>query len=131
MEVIEDEVIDVDETLNQAKQFNLGNISQDQIRQILEKKLKEDRIFGFRDFEEFNSNYFKKELVAFDAFYKMRQLKYARMQYNNRFGDKQNAGSVKAGSSALQPYDMSAMPSILNSNLNYSDNPMNIMAQNS
>jgi hypothetical protein len=33
---------------------------------LLEKKLKEDRIFGYHNFEDFNQSYFKKELLAFE-----------------------------------------------------------------
>jgi len=39
---------------------------------MLERKLKDDRIFGYKDFEEFNGKYFKKELVAFEDFHKIR-----------------------------------------------------------
>jgi len=57
-----------------------------QIREVLQKKLKDDRIFGYENFDDFNSKYFKKELVAFEEFHKIRQLKYARVKYNNRLG---------------------------------------------
>lgn len=63
-------------------------------------------MFSFKDFEEFNTNYFKKDLVAFDQFYKMRQLKYARVKYNKRFGEK---GGPKVA--ITQGYEPSAMMS--------------------
>jgi len=59
-------------------------LNAEQIKELLEKKLKDDRIFGYHNFEEFNQKYFKKELVAFEEFHKIRQLKYARVKYNNR-----------------------------------------------
>jgi len=63
-----------------------------QIRELLQKKLKDDRIFGYDNFDEFNNKYFKKELVAFEEFHKIRQLKYARVKYNNRLGSKPRGG---------------------------------------
>ena len=56
---------------------------------MLQKKLKDDRIFGYDNFDDFNRKYFKKELVAFEDFHKVRQLKYARVKYNNRHGQQQ------------------------------------------
>lgn len=85
VEVVEHEEIDVEATAAQAAEMlRLGQLDSKQIREILEKKLKDDRIFGYSSFEEFNEKYFKKELVAFEEFHKIRQLKYARMKYNNR-----------------------------------------------
>ena len=66
---------------------------------MLQKKLKEDRIFGFDNFDQFNNNYFKKELVAFEEFHKIRQLKYARVKYNNRIT--KGGGLAHAGAQAL------------------------------
>jgi len=54
---------------------------------LLAKKLKDDRIFGFENFDDFKTKYFKKELSAFEVFHKVRQLKYARVKYNNRKGE--------------------------------------------
>jgi len=34
--------------------------------------MKDDKIFGYDNFEEFNNKYFKKELVAFEEFHKIR-----------------------------------------------------------
>ncbi len=47
-------------------------------------------MFGFKDFDEFNEKYFTKELVAFEEFHKIRQLRYARVKYNNRFSASKN-----------------------------------------
>ena len=86
VEVIENEEIDFEGTAQDAaKAFKEGQLSAQQIREILQKKLKDDRIFGFNDYEDFNKKYFKKELVAFEEFHKVRQLKYSRVKYQNRF----------------------------------------------
>lgn len=51
VEVLEDEEIDIDATANNAAQLlKDGKVGEDQIREMLERKLKEDRIFGFKDF---------------------------------------------------------------------------------
>ena len=75
---------------NAAELLQSGNYTAKQLREILERKLKEDRIFSFKDFDEFNDKYFTKELVAFEEFHKIRQLKYARVKYNNRFSTNMN-----------------------------------------
>lgn len=38
--------------------------------------------------------YFKKELIAFEEFHKVRQLKFARVKYNNRISQKPPMGSL-------------------------------------
>lgn len=48
--------------------FQQGQLTAAQIRELLQKKLKDDRIFGYENFDEFNQKYFKKELVAFEDF---------------------------------------------------------------
>jgi len=91
VDVVEDEYIDYEETAkNAAELLQSGNYTAKQLREILERKLKEDRIFSFKDFDEFNDKYFTKELVAFEEFHKIRQLKYARVKYNNRFSTNMN-----------------------------------------
>lgn len=69
-----------------AEAYRQGQLTAEEIRALLQKKLKDDKIFGYDSFEEFNSKYFKKELVAFEEFHKIRQLKYARVKYNKRNG---------------------------------------------
>ena len=57
------------------------------MEQQLEKlKLKKlnlhaDRIFGFKDFEEFNGKYFSKGLLAMDDLNRAKALKNARKKY--------------------------------------------------
>ena len=87
VEVIEQEEYEFDGTAQEAANaLRTGQLTAPQIRELLQKKLKDDRIFGFDSYDEFNSKYFKKELVAFEEFHKVRQLKYARVKYNNRIG---------------------------------------------
>ena len=74
--------------------LKLGQMDPKQIRELLEKKLKDDRIFGYDNYEEFINKYFKKELIAFEEFHKVRQLKYARVRYNNRQNNKPPMGSL-------------------------------------
>lgn len=90
VDIQEHEEIDFEGTLaqNAAEMFRKGQMTAAQIKELLQKKLKDDRIFGFDNFDDFNQKYFKKELVAFEEFYKIRQLKYARIRYNNRMGEK-------------------------------------------
>ena len=55
VEVVEHEEIDFEKTAHQAAELlKRGDINAKQIRQMLEKKLKDDRIFGFKNYEEFN-----------------------------------------------------------------------------
>lgn len=77
--------------------FKQGQLTAQQIRELLQKKLKDDRIFGYDNFDEFNRKYFKKELVAFEEFHKIRQLKYARVKYNNRIGHGPESGRGPPG----------------------------------
>ena len=84
---MEHEEIDFEGTAQEAAQMlKEGQLNPAQIRDLLAKRLKDDKIFGFDNFDDFNRQYFKKELVAFDEFYKIRQLKYSRVKYNNRVG---------------------------------------------
>lgn len=71
-----------------AEMFRQGQLTAAQIKELLQKRLKDDKIFGFENYADFNAKYFKKELVAFEDFYKIRQLKYARLKYNNRMGER-------------------------------------------
>jgi hypothetical protein len=89
--VVEHEEYEFEGTTQEAADaLKTGKLTAQQIRELLQKKLKDDKIFGFDNFQEFNSKYFKKELVAFEDFHKVRQLKYARVKYNNRIGTTKN-----------------------------------------
>jgi len=41
-------------------------LNAEKIKELLEKKLKDVKIFGYLNFEEFNQKYFKNELVSFE-----------------------------------------------------------------
>ena len=91
VEVVEHEEYEFEGTAQDAADaLKQGRLTAQQIREMLQRKLKDDRIFGYENFQDFNSKYFKKELVAFEEFHKVRQLKYARVKYNNRNGNKKN-----------------------------------------
>ena len=45
-------------------------------------KMKEDRIFGFKNYNDFKSNYFYKDLVVLDSMNRANQVKYARAKYS-------------------------------------------------
>ena len=61
VEVIEDEEYELD-TQNAAEMFRNGQLTIEQIREILQKKMKDDRIFGYANYDEFTNKYFKKDL---------------------------------------------------------------------
>ena len=85
VDVQEHEEIEFDGTAQQAAElFKQGQLNESQIKNLLQRKLKDDKIFGYDSYQDFNSKYFKKELVAFEDYQKVRQLKYARVRYNNR-----------------------------------------------
>lgn len=106
VDVHEHEEIDFEGTAQDAAEmFKQGILTAEQIKELLHKRLKDDKIFGYSNFDEFNQKYFKKELVAFEEFYKIRQLKYARVKYNNRIGEKpfgmMQSNLSKAGANVL------------------------------
>lgn len=88
VDVIEHEDVEFEGTAVDAMEaYRHGELSIQQIKEVLQKKLKDEKIFGFENYEDFNRNYFKKELVAFEDFQKVRQLKYARAKYHNRLSN--------------------------------------------
>ena len=82
-----------------------GDLSAGQIHELLQKQLKDDRIFGYEDYDEFKGKYFKKELTAFEDFHKVRQLKYARVKYNNRIDGKE-PGNINKGMAKIYGSDL-------------------------
>ena len=73
VDVQEHEEIEFEGTAQDAAEaLKKGDLNAQQIRDLLQKKLKDDRIFGFDTYQDFNSKYFKKELVAFEDFHKVR-----------------------------------------------------------
>lgn len=55
-----------------ANAFKEGQLTAEQIKALLQSKLKDDKIFGYESYKDFNKQYFKKELVAFEDFHKIR-----------------------------------------------------------
>lgn len=89
VDVQEHEEVDFEGTAKDAAEmFKQGQLTAAQIKELLQRRLKDDKIFGYDNYADFNAKYFKKELVAFEDFYKVRQLKYARLKYNKRMGER-------------------------------------------
>ena len=65
--------------------YNDGKLTHKQMKEILMRQLKQERIFGFGSFNEFFSDYFKKELVAVEDLNRVRVLKEARKRYERRW----------------------------------------------
>jgi hypothetical protein len=67
VEVVEHE-IEVDEDdegkIMALRLYRDGKLTTSQIRDILLKQLKQERIFGYGSYEEFFNDYFRKQLVA-------------------------------------------------------------------
>ena len=64
VEVVEQEEYEFQgSTEDAAELFKQGQLTAAQIRELLQKKLKDDRIFGYENYDEFNNKYFKKVKV--------------------------------------------------------------------
>lgn len=46
---------------------------------------KEDRIFGFSNYNDFKSKYFNKEVVALENKHRIKSIKEARLKYAKRY----------------------------------------------
>ena len=53
------------------------------------RQLKQERIFGFGSYDEFQSQYFNKKLVAVEDLNRLKALKQARKKYEMRWGQQQ------------------------------------------
>ena len=76
---------DDDGRVRAARLYNDGKLTHKQMKEILMRQLKQERIFGFGSFDEFFTDYFKKELVAVEDLNRVRQLKEARKKYERRW----------------------------------------------
>lgn len=57
------------------------------MKEMLIRKLKQERIFGYSSYGEFVGDYFKNELVAIEDLNRVRWLKESRKTYENRWRD--------------------------------------------
>ncbi|CDW72773.1 UNKNOWN [Stylonychia lemnae] len=89
VEVIEREVIDENnkQKRNTNQSQKLGEIPEDEAKQKLKElqKQKDDKIFGFNNFNEFRLKYFQKDVNPLESKSRIKQLKDARVKYGKKF----------------------------------------------
>ena len=56
------------------------------MQELIMRHLKQQKIFGYGSYDEFFSDYFKRDLVAVEDLNKVRLLTNARKKYENRHG---------------------------------------------
>ena len=81
MELEEDE----DGRVQALRLYNDGKLTHRQMKEILMRQLKQEKIFGFGSYDEFNNEYFKRNLVAVEDLNRLKVLKQARKKYEMRF----------------------------------------------
>lgn len=88
VEVVEHEV-EVEEDneghVQAMRLYNDGKLTHKQMKEILMRQLKQEKIFGFSSFDDFQTDYFKKPLVAVEDLNRLRVLKQARKKYEMRW----------------------------------------------
>lgn len=88
VDVIEHEV-EVDEDAEgriQALQlYNDGKLTHQQMKEILMRQLKQEKIFGFSSYEDFLGDYFRRKLVAVEDLNRAYNVKQARKKYEMRW----------------------------------------------
>lgn len=95
VDVVEHEVeidTDLEGKINALRMYRDGKLTSAQIKEILVKKLNQEKIFGYGSFDEFYGDYFKKQLVVVEDMNRVQQLKDARQRYQNRFKAPQQKG---------------------------------------
>lgn len=88
VEVVEHEIeVDEDEEgkIQALRLYRDGKLTTNQMRDILLKELKQERIFGYGSYEEFFNDYFRKQLVAVEDLNRVKQIKDARQRYERRW----------------------------------------------
>lgn len=63
------------------KGIKLKGISEDDIKRL---QLNQDKIFGYNNYEDFQSKYFKKGLIAMEDMNKANRIKRARQAYGKK-----------------------------------------------
>ena len=76
---------DEDGRIQALRLYNDGKLTHRQMKEILMKQLKQEKIFGFSSYEDFQSDYFKKKLIAVEDLNRIQMLKEARAKYEMRF----------------------------------------------
>jgi len=88
VDVIEHEVeLDEDEDgkIQALRLYNDGKLTHKQMKEILMRQLKQEKIFGFGTYEDFQNDYFKKKLVAVEDLNRAYVIKQARKKYEMRW----------------------------------------------
>ncbi len=78
MEVVEHEMEleeDEDGRVQALRLYNDGKLTHRQMKEILMRQLKQEKIFGFGSYDEFNNEYFKRNLVAVEDLNRLKVLK--------------------------------------------------------
>jgi len=70
------------------------------MKEILMRQLKQEKIFGFGSYDEFQNEYFTKKLVAVEDLNRLKSIKQARRKYEMRWN--QNARTAKFQESQRQ-----------------------------
>lgn len=69
------------------RMYHDGQLTHKQMKEILMRQMKQEKIFGFGSYEEFFGDYFKKDLVAVEDLNRARMVKNARKKYEMRWKD--------------------------------------------
>lgn len=88
VDVLEHEVEleeDADGRVQALRLYNDGKLTHRQMKEILMRQLKQEKIFGFSSYEDFQTDYFKKKLVAVEDLNRVQVLKEARQRYEMRW----------------------------------------------
>lgn len=88
VEVVEHEIEleeDDDGRIQALRLYNDGKLTHRQMKEILMRQLKQEKIFGFGSYDEFQSEYFNKKLVAVEDLNRLKNLKQARKKYEMRW----------------------------------------------
>lgn len=91
MELEEDE----DGRVQAMRLYNDGKLTHRQMKEILMRQLKQEKIFGFGSYDEFNTDYFKRDLVAVEDLNRLKVLKQARKKYEMRWNPNQGGRTAK------------------------------------
>ena len=65
--------------------YDDGRLTHKQMKDMLTRQLKQDKIFGFGSYDEFLGEYFQKDLVAVEDLNRTRKLQDARKKYQMRW----------------------------------------------
>ena len=88
VEVVEHEIEleeDDDGRIQALRLYNDGKLTHRQMKEILMRQLKQEKIFGFSSYDDFSQDYFKKKLVAVEDLNRVQVLKEARQRYEMRW----------------------------------------------